>query len=50
MQKVSRADIARYARAYLTGKNFVVGALLSPEARKQTQLTAASLLSTQVIP
>jgi len=50
MQKVTRADIARYARNYLAGKNFVVGALLSPEARKQTQLTPSSLLSTQVVP
>jgi zinc protease len=50
MQRVTRADIARYARTYLVRKPFVVGALLSPEMRRQTQLTPASLLTTQVVP
>jgi zinc protease len=50
MQKVTRADMARYARTYLVGKPYVVGALISPEARRQTQLTTASLLTTQVVP
>jgi zinc protease len=50
MQRVTRADLARYVRTYIAGKPFVVGAMLSPEARRQTQLTPASLLSTQVIP
>lgn len=50
MQKVTRADMARYVRNYIAGKPFVVGALLSPEMRKQTQLTPASLLSQVVIP
>ena len=50
MQAVTRADLANYVKKYIAGKPFVAGALLSPEARKQTGLTAASLLSTQVVP
>ena len=50
MQKVTRADIARFARQYLERKPFVVGALLSPEARKQINLTPAQLLPMEVVP
>jgi zinc protease len=50
MQAVTRADLANYVKKYIAGKPFVAGALLSPEARKLTGLTAASLLSTQVVP
>jgi zinc protease len=50
MQRVTRADLANYVKKYVAGKPFVAGALLSPEARQQTGLTAASLLSTQVVP
>lgn len=50
MQKVTRADIARFARTYLQGKPFVVGAMLSPEARQQLKLTPAQLLPAEVVP
>lgn len=50
MQKITRADIAEYAKQYIVGKPFVVGALLSPEMRKQTQLTPESLLKLRVVP
>jgi zinc protease len=44
MQKVTRADIASFARTYLIGKPFVTGVLISPEARKQLGLTPERLL------
>jgi zinc protease len=50
MQKVTRADLAEYAKKYIVGKPFVVGALLSPEARQQTQLTAEALLKMRFVP
>ncbi|HVZ47766.1 MAG TPA: pitrilysin family protein [Gemmatimonadaceae bacterium] len=50
MQKITRQDLADYAKRYIIGKPFVVGALLSPEAVKATQLTPASLLQTKVVP
>jgi zinc protease len=50
MQKITRQDIADYAKKYISGKPFVVGALLSPEARKQLQLTPEQLLQLKVVP
>jgi zinc protease len=44
MQKVTRDDIARYAKTYLQGKPFVVGAMLSPADRKKIALTTTMLL------
>lgn len=35
-QKVTRADISRYINTYITGKPFVAGMIISPEAAKQT--------------
>ena len=50
MQKVTRADIARFARTYLERKPFVVGAMLSPEARQQINLTPQQLLPSEIVP
>ena len=50
MQKVTRADIARFAKRYLEGKPFVVGALMSPEVRQQLKLTPQQLLPGEVVP
>jgi len=50
MQKITRTDIADYAKKYISGKPFVVGALLSPEARKQLQLTPEQLLQLRIVP
>jgi predicted Zn-dependent peptidase len=50
MQKVTRSDIARYARTYLENKPFVAGVLISPEAREQIGLTPDRLLPRGLIP
>lgn len=50
MQKVTRADIARFARRYIERKPFVVGALMSPEVRQQLKLTPQQLLPGEVVP
>ena len=50
MQKVTRADIARFARTYLERKPFVAGAMLSPEAREQIKLTPQQLLPPEIVP
>ena len=50
MQRVTRGDLARYAKTYLQGKPYVVGVLLSPEAKQQTGLTAESLLPKELVP
>jgi len=44
MQKVTAADIARYAKDYLIGKPFVTGVLISPEAKARLALTPEKLL------
>ncbi len=44
MQKVTRGDIARYARTYLEGKPYIAGALINPADRKKIGLTAAMLI------
>ncbi len=44
MQKISRGDLAAYARKYIVGKPYVIGGLLSPEAQKKTGITADALL------
>jgi zinc protease len=50
MQKVTRQDIANYAKKYISGKPFVVGALLSPEDRKKLALTPDMLLQQRMVP
>ena len=45
MQRVTRQDIARYARAYIIGKPFITGVLISPDARTSLSLTPESLLA-----
>lgn len=45
MQRVTKLDIARYARDYIIGKPFVTGVLISPEARAKLNLTPASILA-----
>jgi zinc protease len=44
MQKVTRSDIAKYARTYIEGKPYVAGVLINSEDRKKIGLTAAMLL------
>ena len=44
MQRVTRQDIARYARTYLIGKPFVTGVLVSPDTRTKLSLTPETLL------
>jgi zinc protease len=44
MQRVTKLDIARYARTYIIGKPFVTGVLISPEARAKIKLTPESIL------
>ena len=50
MQKVTRRDIVQYAKTYILGKPFVVGALISPEARKAIKLTPDQLLERRLVP
>lgn len=44
LRAVSRADIERYLKTYVQGKNHVVVALMSAEAKKQAALTEADLI------
>jgi zinc protease len=50
MQRVTRGDLANYARTYLERKPYVVGVLISPEARKAIGLTTEQLLPKAVVP
>jgi zinc protease len=50
MQKVTRGDLARYAQRYLERKPYVVGVMLSPEMKKQLNLTPEMLLPRPVVP
>jgi zinc protease len=50
MQRVTRGDLARYAQRYLQNKPYVVGVLLSPDAKKQLNLTPDMLLPRPVVP
>jgi zinc protease len=45
MQRVTKLDIARYARTYIIGKPFVTGVLISPEAHAKIKLTPESILA-----
>lgn len=44
MQKVTRADIAAYARKYIIGKPHVTALLVSPAAREEMKLTTDQLM------
>lgn len=50
MQRVTRGDLARYARTYLQGKPFVAAVMISPEARERIHLTAEALLPEARVP
>jgi zinc protease len=50
MQRVTRTDLARYARTYLQGKPYVAAVLMSEEARQKTGLTPAALLAKEIVP
>jgi zinc protease len=50
MQRVTRGDLARYAQKYLERKPYVVGVLISPEARRAINLTPDALLPKPVVP
>ena len=45
MQRVTRQDIARYARTYMIGKPFVTGVLISPDERAKLNLTPDMVLA-----
>lgn len=45
MQRVTKLDIARYARTYIIGKPFVTGVLISPQARAELKLTPDAILA-----
>ena len=44
LRAVSRAEINRYIKTYIQGKNHVGGALVSPEGKKQAALTEQDLI------
>ena len=50
MQRISRSDLAQYARTYLVGKPYVVGLMMNPQAFKKTGLTAEALMPKELVP
>jgi zinc protease len=50
MQKITRGDLAAYARKYIVGKPVIIGAMMSAEALKKTGLTADALLPKEIVP
>jgi zinc protease len=50
MQRVSRSDLAQYARTYLVGKPYVVGLMMNPQAFKKTGLTGEALMPKELVP
>ena len=50
MQKITRSDLAAYARKYIVGKPYIIGAMESPEAQKKTGLSADQLLPGVIVP
>jgi zinc protease len=50
MQRISRSDLAQYARTYLVGKPYVVGLMMNPDAFKKTRLSADALLPKGLVP
>jgi zinc protease len=45
MQRVTRADIARYAQRYIIGRPFVTGVLISPDDRAKLNLRPEAVLA-----
>jgi zinc protease len=43
LQRVTRADLARYVRTYLLDRPYVIAAMLNPQARTQLNLTPQTL-------
>jgi len=50
MQRISRSDLAQYARTYLVGKPYVVGLMMNPDAFKKTRIGADALLPKELVP
>lgn len=50
MQRMSRTDLARYAKKYIAGKPFVAGVLIGPEDRQKIGLTTEQLLQKELVP
>jgi len=50
MQRISRSDLAQYARTYLVGKPYVVGLMMNPDALKKTRIGADALLPKELVP
>jgi zinc protease len=50
MQRVTRSDLAQYARTYLVGKPYVVGLMMNPQAFKKTGLTRDALMPKELVP
>ena len=50
MQRVSRSDLAQYARTYLVGKPYVVGLMMNSQAFKKTGLSAEALMPKELVP
>jgi zinc protease len=50
MQRISRGDLAQYARTYLVGKPYVVGLMMNPDAFKKTRIGADALLPKELVP
>jgi zinc protease len=50
MQRISRGDLAQYARTYLVGKPYVVGLMMNPDAFKKTRIGVDALLPKELVP
>jgi zinc protease len=50
MQRITRADLAHYAKTYIAGKPFIIGAMVNGEDRKKLGLTPESLLPRAIVP
>jgi zinc protease len=50
MQRISRGDLAQYARTYLVGKPYVVGLMMNPDAFKKTRIGVDALLAKELVP
>ena len=50
MQRISRSDLAQYARTFLVGKPYVVGLMMNPDAFKKTRIGADALLPKELVP
>ena len=50
MQRITRSDLARYARTYLVDKPYVAGLMMSPDAFKKTGIGADALMPKELVP